>query len=222
VPEEEGLLEGSIYTTTNKDGRFVFDHIPQGNYRVFRSNTAINSFVSPEYYPQNIRVHPGQTTNVEYHLEGQTVAGRFVTDPPRSDIDWQEADPWWQEENYILRKIMKAEGPSRLPPRRDQYVTESRFNESYNLFRRQFAATSKLTSYIYPLNVTPEGQFSATSVPSGEYLLEAKLVEMLGIERGTIRKRNLGTHSRRITIPEGQRESVVNLGTITIPIISID
>ncbi|MDA7667813.1 hypothetical protein N8611_02270 [bacterium] len=73
-----------------------------------------------------------------------------------------------------------------------------------------------------PLDVTPEGQFSAASVPPGEYILEAKLVEMLGIERGTIRKRTLGTLSRKITIPDGSRESALNIGTITIPIISSD
>ncbi|MDB4798790.1 M56 family metallopeptidase [Verrucomicrobia bacterium] len=222
APEEELLFDGSIYTTTNKEGRFVFDRIPLGTYRLFRSNTAINSFVSPEYYPQNTKIQPGKTTVVDYLLEGQAILGRFVTDPPRNNIDWQKADPWWMEGNYILRKITKGVEPPLLPPRRDQYVTNDRYIRSNNRYRRQFKATSKLNSYTYPLDVTPEGQFSAASVPPGEYILEAKLVEMLGIERGTIRKRTLGTLSRKITIPDGSRESALNIGTITIPIISSD
>ena len=220
VPKEEALLEGSIFKTSKRDGRFVFDHLPHGTYRLFRSNTAINSFVSPEYYAQNIRVQPGQTTTVDYHLEGQTVSGRFVTDPPRSDFDWQESDPWWMEGHYILRKITNGKNPLLLPPRRDQYVTEGRFSRSNNLYRRQFSARSKLNSYIYPLDVAPTGEFRAAFVPPGEYVLEANLVEMLGIERGTIQKRTLGTHSQRITIPVRNREG--NLGTITIPITSTD
>ena len=81
-------------------------------------------------------------------------------------------------------------------------------------------ARSKLNSYIYPLDVAPTGEFRAAFVPPGEYVLEANLVEMLGIERGTIQKRTLGTHSQRITIPVRNREG--NLGTITIPITSTD
>jgi hypothetical protein len=224
IPNENGLIAGTVYSTTTEGGHFTFENIPSGNYRLFRSNTAINYHSGPDYYSQNLQVRPGKTTFVDYHIDGQTVVGRFRTNPLRTDFNWQESDPWWQEGAYTLKAVNKIEDPI-LSPRQDQYLTVSRLNKSKIHFKqrsRELEASARPNSYTFPLDVNPDGNFTVTSVPPGEYKLEAIVVETLGIEKGTIRKRTLGYYSQRLNIPTGPTENTIYLGTITIPIIPND
>jgi hypothetical protein len=73
-----------------------------------------------------------------------------------------------------------------LSPRQDQYVTARRLNKSKIHFKqrsKELEARTRPNSYTFPLDVDPDGNFTVTSVPPGEYKLEATVIETLAVCR---------------------------------------
>jgi hypothetical protein len=210
---KSSLFEYADYTGTDDNGQFIFKNLPSGIYRLFRSDKRLHDSSARQFYPRDIIVRPGETTQVDYHLEGHTVVGRFTSNSPKESINWQEGI-------YALRKANIAK-PQDLPPTRRQYVTYFRMQEALHRFNREKERPTQQQAHTYPVDVTPDGQFSITSVPPGDYVLEADILKSVSHSNSrSTQKRPIGQHSVSIAIPSEYRENPINVGKIKVSAIS--
>lgn len=191
---------------TDTEGRFAFERVPPGQYRVYRvRNFHGNSpGVVGSSHSVETHVESGSTAEVTLGGGGRAVIGRVRLVPDSVAVDWG------QRMQQLVRKTAGV-----LPPNREQFENVQEYVRAS--FQHDIAEAK------YYLAVRPDGSFLVDDVPPGDYRLELRaaepppdpLDEVSWMSRG----RELGFLTRDVTVPEapeGYADEPVDLGVVTV------
>ncbi len=212
-PTDQPLFTGTLYTYTDEQGRFSFEKVPEGNYRLFRSNSNIDYLSGPEYYPQPLSIAAGEAKSVEYRIEGRSISGRLARDSGTGPVNWNAGVCWLQKTPETF--------PSRLRPRHDTFIQPDRLAVETHRYRNEIESAQSRVTSVFPVEVEPDGRFSATSIPPGDYTLEI-YIEESEQQLGTTKKTLVAQHRTPLTVPAIPPDEPLDLGTVTVPTIPID
>jgi hypothetical protein len=131
-------------TTSDAEGRFVFDRVPRGDVSVglvIRLNDRLSRISRSTF----VAVKPGETAHVALGGVGRPVVGRLVA-PEGAGEKWE-----WARGSYSIKPKRPAVAP---PPAVAELV-------------KAFGVPT------YDVNVAADGTFRCDDVPAGSYELEA-------------------------------------------------
>ena len=150
-----------IQFTTNSDvrGRFAFDFVPPGKFRVFRmipTERGANSGPG-----KVVEVRPGTTTTLKLGGEGRPVVGRFKITNPYVAIDWPGNDSW------VYMHSITPQPPKDLKTREDfeAWRQKPEIERAYDAARN------------YPVRVKADGSFRIDEVVPGKYEMQIQLLD---------------------------------------------
>lgn len=192
-----------IYRATTDDaGRFSFQQVPPGEYKLFQ-HAGVRIGPIKEDHPFPIEVQAGQTLKVEYATSGRAVTGQVTAENPDVAIDWQNDD-------HVL--VLKQ--PALPPLNREDFATFKGFQEamaqSYLNPARLRQAREART---YVLGFQRDGSFRAEDVPPGTYELRIQATKPLD-DPLSRPPEELASLTKEVTVPEGADE--FDLGTYNI------
>ena len=183
---------------SDEQGRFVFDRVPPGAYRIFRRLRLGDHPTDPTVlsYNTELDVRSGEVARVIIGGNGRQVTGRLRTVPDDRVRDWNS--------NFQLLAGQGSEDPGQ--------EARSGLNAFCFLFN-------------YYLEIEPDGEFVVQDVPPGRYRLEIRLTEPLQNlpedNSGVRPRRQLGEVIVEIAVPEAadaHAADPVDLGVITVPL----
>lgn len=194
----------SLNTTSDTEGRFVFERVPATVLRISRvTGVHITGFS----HVQKVEVKPGQTNQVILGGGGRKVIGRIRTVPENVVKDW----------TLDLQKLV-LQTPGLVAPKREDFPDESAYWRAWGEY--YFTVAKK-----YYLTVSQNGSFVVDDVPPGTYRLELSIsappADPLDPERYIAPRRPIATMTNDVVIPEApadRPEDPVDLRTVTVPI----
>ncbi len=205
------LFTAYFTAETDAQGRFQFDGVPSGSYRLYLTHPDFQVGMVVETYQMATTVRSGETTFVEYGHTGRTITGRLVPDPAGMVMDWSHG-------RYHLRKIgnRRSDPPA---PQQDHYVSWRRYFFANSAYVRS-PEIQKPEENSYYLMIGNSGHFEIEAVPPGSYLFDLTAIEPKARSSGAhfFNEKILGSLRQRIEIPEGPDNSRHDTGTIAIPI----
>ena len=208
-------------TRPDNRGRFYFDHVPPGDWRVSlvsRVNDPSGQSL-PFSHGQPVRTQSGATNRVDFEEAGRSVTGRVqITGGDPADVDWS------RDAHYLTLQVPGATDTT--PPNLSKAKTDA---ERLRLLKESGAKQSAFWSSPkgravrdaqrqYALGFDSDGAFRVDGVPSGSYTLSIAPTDP--------------THDLQTLIPLGSAQQTVkvsvpkvgeplDLGTIKLPIRSV-
>ena len=193
--------------TTDRNGRFVFENIEPGEWRVglFKECRVRNSGgYSPTFtssHAVRFGLDAGKTVRVQIGGTGRPVVGRLV--PPKGEdveVAYQGGSA-----RRIWLKTPSPPCPKDLSEdqRRAWYEKWNRSDEGKALWRQRRT---------YVVDVAPDGTFRAEDIPPGDYALHVEVAR-----RGEQLGRASGHASKSFTvppIPSGRSDTPLDLGEV--------
>ena len=172
----------NISATTDAEGRFVFESVPPGEWKVAREINARSEGKLGIHFPAfshgvPVVVRPGETARVALGGSGRPVIGKAVPPNANGSIAWAE------NAVTLTLKVPAPDAPQ--PPSRTSFDSDEAFAAAQASFRDrsqtywasdQGMAVQRLQRQ-YGALFEPGGSFRIDDVPSGDYTLEIKLVE---------------------------------------------
>ena len=196
-------------TSTAPDGTFTFEHVPAGEYKLYRY-VPRNGRPITEDHQMSLAVKAGETTQIEYSNPGRAVIGQAMPDKPELTVDWLNDD-----DTLTLK----------LPPldpvsiNQKDYATEKAFQKAYN---DSFLTTERMAqardTRTYLIAFEQDGSFRADDIPPGTYELNLKVTKPDAKSRvpgSTDRADELGSFTREVIVPPGS--GPFDLGTLIVP-----
>jgi hypothetical protein len=197
-----------IYQMSSRDdGSFAFDHVPPGEYTLYRRHNKRMGTITPSHQ-MPITVKPGETLKVDYGSKGRAVLGQAMADPPDLAANWLN-------DTHVLS--LKT-APRKWSVNREDYAT-------FEAFRAANAASFTSTARRegeqqgrdYELVFDQDGGFHIDDVPPGTYELRIKITKPN--ERGrfgpTGREEALGSLVKAVIVPAG--DGPFDLGNLDVP-----
>jgi beta-lactamase regulating signal transducer with metallopeptidase domain len=196
-------------TTTGPDGSFAFEHVPAGEYKLYRHRTKTG--IVTEDHPMPLVVKPGETTTLDYSNPGRAVIGQAVPSDPQLVVDWLHDD------NTLTLKLppLAAERVSFI-----DYATEKAFQAANNdSFQKPEFLNQARAARTYVLAFEPDGSFRAEDIPPGTY--ELKIAVTKPDPQNQFQAFNqsrdvLASLTREVVVPAG--ETPFDLGTLPVTI----
>ena len=201
------------HSEIGSNGSFRFENLLDGDYRLHIYRPGPLEGQRTPTYQRSVQVRGGITQHFNYANRGREVSGRFVSTTLPSPIDFVGG-------RFYLHSAKTASFV--LPrPRPDEYVYHRSFsteNEEYTIRRQGIERRSERSYY---LNLTSTGEFIVDSIPPGEYILEAQIMDPRLEEPLTPRHfmfggKPLAHLSLNVTIPSGDPLDPIDLGEIMI------
>jgi beta-lactamase regulating signal transducer with metallopeptidase domain len=196
----------SVGATTETGGRFVFEGIPAGEYRLELGSGTNLGWVA---------VKAGETAELVVGQNGRSIIGRAeVSGVPIENLNWQR-------ESYYLKTKME------LPPEIKQPTPDERSADPA-LGQRYFSQVSaywqspegkalKRTERSYPVEFGNDGTFQIDGVVPGRYELSLQITDRMKVGPNSFQSRVIASVIQSVTVPlavEGKGEDVIDLGEL--------
>lgn len=170
VPSQSGVprFQGSYSVQTDSDGNFEFSQLPPVAGIVGASLGPWKDSVLTSSHSIPLNLEPGRSQKVSLGGEGATLTGQVIASG-RGDV---ELNKKWSI-NWLIRRTEGIELPKEFSPLgfdpktpfRSSWHLDPQFNSWLNTRDRHF------------VKLSPEGDFTITGVPVGEYDLSIQLYE---------------------------------------------
>jgi beta-lactamase regulating signal transducer with metallopeptidase domain len=200
----------SYTTVTKADGSFTFDHVPPGEYKLYRDAVRRTDRTITEDHQMPVNVAAGETTHIEYSQAGRAVIGHAVADKPEVAVDWLNDD-------HTLSLKQSTFAPAMVTPK--DYSTRKAYMDAYNAsFESPERMKQVREARTYVLEFRQDGSFRAEDVPPGTYELKIQVTKSDPKQkfRPFGEPENvLGSITREIVVPAGN--DPFDLGTLTVP-----
>jgi beta-lactamase regulating signal transducer with metallopeptidase domain len=199
-----------IYSTsTAPDGSFAFEHVPAGEYKLYRY-VPRNGQIITEDHPLPLVVKAGETVKIEYSNPGRAVIGHAMPDKPELSVDWLNND-----DTLILKQ--PPLGTISVNPK--DYATEKAFQAAYNdSYQSPERLEQAREARTYLLAFDQDGSFRADDIPPGTYELKIQVTKPDPNNRDNPFRQpenELGSITREIVVPPG--DTPFDLGTLVVP-----
>ena len=202
------LLDMSAFSTqTDRQGVFVFDQVPPGEFNLFLNRGIGQAF----NHQTTVQIQSGAVANVQIGGTGGVVSGRFVFSDASRPINWAK---------QMASATLSVKLPALPIPRGLRTEDVEKWQTDY--WRSEAGQARSLAARAYPIDVEPDGTFIAEDVPPGTYELHASLMDS-NIDNGWPHlgaSKSLGYIQRDLVVPEsssGAASAPMEIGTILIP-----
>jgi hypothetical protein len=193
--------------TTDAEGRFAFETIPPGEWKVQlevnkRSEGGSGVRVLAFSHGVPVTVRSGETTSATLGGHGRTVVGKAVAPTAL-------APGVWTENSVVL--ILKIAGSPPKPPKLDSFRSSADFqaaNDAYleqaqAYWRSETGLTQQRLQREYRAMFARDGSFRIDDVPPGDYTVKVNLTEPPKASDGNrFNFRSIASLERDVTIPE--------------------
>ncbi len=207
-----------IRTVTDSQGNFVFEKVPPGELQVcYEPNYDVRKIgIVPQSHGASITVHAGQTSKIVVGGSGRTVIGRVDTAGISEPIDWLRD---------VHKLSLRVAEPELNYPKREDYKSSAEFANAIAEFHQKikpFWQSEEGKNIIrsrreYVLLFKQDGSFRVGAVPPGNYILSITPTKRPQANNQlALAWPQIGEMKMNVTIPEGDEETPVDLGTLTL------
>jgi hypothetical protein len=214
----------SLYVgaTTDSEGRFVFDSMPPGEWKVQREIGArrykLQHRSSPIFsHGVAVTIESGATTHVRLGGDGRTVIGKAVLAGFTGSIPWTD-------NTVALTLRFVATGAPQQPTRQSfdsdhafQVAMSSFHKENFNYWTSEQGRTVQRLQREYQAIFTSDGSFKIDDVPAGDYTLKINLTDPANApETHLFNEPQLGSLEMNVTVPAASEgdNAPVDLGLL--------
>jgi hypothetical protein len=225
VAEEQILLNTLSWTwsdplsilynaTTDREGRFVFDKVPAGEFVVSlvsgswqrRGQSSVQALETP------VAVHAGELQTINLATSGRSVVARLRAGPSADTSAWTNALA------VLTRDVFVPP-----PPARNDYVSNASHAAAHQRYAHDPAVLDALRQVrTFVGRIAPDGTATFEDIPPGRYLMEAKLFAppSRSNDRGASEESQVQACVKAgVSVPEGpdaSEDSPVLLGEFTL------
>lgn len=195
-------------TTSDEEGRFAFDMVPAGEYKLYRHQVMRIGRSITEDHPMPLVVKAGEVLKVDYAGSGRAVIGQVNADKPEVAVDWLNDD-----------HVLMLKQPPVPAVNREDFASFKAFTEANrNAYRSPARLQLARNARTYVLSFERDGSFRAEDVPPGTYQLKIHVTKPGEGQRNVFPRPedDLALFITEVTVPEG--EGAFDLGVFTIPI----
>lgn len=199
----------SYSTETDPEGRFEFQRVPAGDYKLYRQPVVRIGRTITEDHPMPLTVRPGEEKTIEYQETGREVVGQAMPDIPGMVVDWQSDD------HVLALKQLAAP-----PVNREDYATFKAFLAANNDHFNSPAFTQQARdARTYVLAFERDGSFRVDDVRPGTYELRIRVTKSDARNPYGAYERpenQIASLVQEVVIPEGT--GPIDLGTFTVQV----
>ena len=197
-------------TQTDAEGRFAFDNVPAGEYRVAVESRSWQHSGRDvvEAMQTAVTVEAGATNQVMLKESGQVLVAKLAASRPAAAVDWSDC-----------QAILSRDVSVPTPPSRGDFVSESSYMAARSNYPRNpavLAAQRALRSYWG--SVSTDGSVTFENVPAGNYIFDIKLFSKDTLSTGSATPNVIAQLNMPLTVPEQGTDATnaVRLGTFTL------
>jgi hypothetical protein len=196
-----------LTATTDADGRFSFNQVPAGSYKLYRwalpQRRDTTGLSITETYQMPITVVAGQTNQVVYASSGRTVIGQATPRPTSALVNWLN------DVHTLSLKLPRQIQAGGGRVNREDYASFAAFQKANTTATQSDAQQENARqARTYALQFEQDGTFRIDDVPPGTYELQIKVTKPddAGSERRPAHMAGeaLGSLVREVIIPPGQ------------------
>jgi peroxiredoxin len=234
-PRHFSPLQLFLTTTTDGEGRFVFDRVPPVHVQVYHEPRVRDARVGTIPVSQNVKLtlRPEEMHQLTLGGQGRPVTGRMVVNGYEGEIDWradvQHLDlivpepPELPDLLSLSRKFAEALRAAITDAEKERLRAEHERGRQTAIDQtRLFYASEAGWQYHfakrrYALNFAQDGTFRIDDVPGGRYLLKMDLREGSGSGPMRFSAPRIANLEKEIEVPDspgGRTDEAVDLGVI--------
>jgi len=224
-----------INTTTDENGKFVFERVPPVNIEVYHEPKVRDSQMGliAQSQTTKFQLNPGETKELTLGGRGRPIIGKMVVTGYQGTIDWRADvqsiesvvdDPPGLPTFTTLSKeysaaMTAAKTDEEKATAREDYKRKSEeMQKKTGAFYQTEAGRQHYFQHVrYALNFKPDGTFRIEDVPGGKYTMRLNVREGGGDGPARFSAPTLAALNRDITVPEapgGRSDEPFDLGTV--------
>jgi thiol-disulfide isomerase/thioredoxin len=191
-------LRVEMRTNSDDHGRFVFQVVPPGKYRVYRMMPMPNGGASGGS-GEVVRVEPGATASVKVGGQGRPVVGRFHLTNPYVPIEWQD------NRGINIAQSISPKVPEGLKTREEFEAWRSRpeIQKAFDEIRN------------YPIQIAADGSFRMDEVVPGKYEMRIQAYDPRDPDAFAYSKYIIDT-TKPFEVPQSDSREALDLGAVDI------
>jgi RNA polymerase sigma factor (sigma-70 family) len=197
------LSLGAYTVKTDKDGKFVFQQAPPGNFDLYIANLG-----AAYHHKTPVQIQPGVTVTVQIGGTGAIVSGQLALSKPGPAVDWS------RQLRFAGLRTRIPYPPGLSGPAMAEWFKQYRQTEEG---KRRLRETRN-----YPMVVQPDGTFTVEDIPAGDYEMGGELYDIAidpSRDMGDASKHRIGAVHQRVTVPQpagAQTVEKIDVGTVTV------
>jgi hypothetical protein len=198
----------SMGTKTGAGGRFAFEGIPGGEYRLEMGSGTNLGWVA---------VKAGETANLVIGRAGRSIIGLAeISGQPIENLNWQR-------ESYYLKSMIELPPEIKQPTpdegAADPATVHRYFSQITAYWKSAEGKAIKRTERSYPVEFDTDGTFRVDGVVPGRYELALQIMDRVKVRPNSFQSRAVVSTVHSVTVPqaaEGNCDDVIDLGTLTL------